>query len=392
MNQRMKRLAELAEADERTILGLMSGTSGDGLDMALCRVSKNGLDTVTELLHFASLPFGEKLRSRIRALAFRPESRLGDIVSLNAELSNRWVEMIRSQLQKWDIAPTEVSLLASHGQTVLHQPGRGHEPDSTLQIVDGDRLSAGTGIVTVSDFRQKYIAAGYEGAPVAPLAELLLFTHPVESRYLLNLGGIGNVTVLPAGNSRMDIPAATDTGPANTLLDEAVRRLLPGFDFDPNGKYAREGKVSEPLLARFLSHPFFERALPTSTGQEEFHWEWIQREMVAAGGEYSARDLLATLVELTACSVSRALTHFTPSEGAVLYVSGGGWKNRFLMERLARQLPGMSIQSAGELGIDPDAKEALLFATLANETVAGEGWFNRKGERFVLGKLSFPFD
>ncbi|MEX2600952.1 MAG: anhydro-N-acetylmuramic acid kinase [Balneolaceae bacterium] len=392
MNQRMKRLAELADAGERIILGLMSGTSVDALDLALCKVSGHGINTELELLHSGSRPFDPNVRNQIESLAFDPESATGEVCRLQAVLSATWTELILEQLDEWGVSPDRVDLLASHGQTLLHQPGRGIAPDTTLQLVDGDRLAAGTGILTLSDFRQKHIAAGYEGAPLAPLADLILFAHPTESRYLLNLGGIGNITALPAGSSHMEVPLATDTGPANTLIDEAVRKLLPGYDYDPEGSFSQNGEVIEPLLERFLAHPFFQRDLPASTGQEEFSWSWVHREMLAEGYEIPVRNLLATLVELTACSVGRVMEWLSPPEHAQIYISGGGLKNHYLMERLACRLPGLKLRPLSEIGVDPDAKEAILFAILANETVAGEGWFNRDRKRFVLGKISFPME
>lgn len=391
MNKWMNKLSGIAQKRNRTILGLMSGTSMDGIDIALCEVGKSGLDTEFKCKKFDSVPVSESLRNLFQKLAWNPESRAGEILSFEADLSGEWVRKVNQCLSEWGIEPGEIDLIASHGQTILHQPDPDKGQHTTLQIVDGDRLAAGTGIITISDFRQKHIVSGFEGAPLAPLGEVLLFTDEEENRILLNLGGIANFTFLPAGTRKPIVPFATDCGPANTLLDEAVKRLVPGQTFDPDGSIARQGEIKDDLLEKFLSHPFFNGDHLKSTGQEEFNWEWVEGIIRPSLSQLETADLLATLTELSAVTVSRAIRTGTGEINEfVVYVSGGGWNNRTLIERLRYHLAGVEVRSSSRLGIDPEVKEAILFSVLANELVAGEGWIKNDNRRFTLGKISFP--
>lgn len=390
MNQWIKRLCDLSQQPERWILGAISGTSMDGVDLALCRIRGASRSTTLELVYHGTAGLDPTLMTRCRELAFRPESQIGKLLPLHRELSQVWSRAIRQQMEHWGISPEEIDLIASHGQTIYHAPDRDGPMNATMQLVDGDFLSRQLGIITISDFRQKHIAAGYEGAPLVPLAESLLFGSLEEDRILLNLGGIGNLTLLPAGDRPDGIPYATDTGPANTLLDEAVRHLLPGRQFDDGGALARTGSIREPLLERLLEHPFFGLELPRSTGQEDFSWEWLHSVLMQDAPDLSVADLLATLTELTAIGVARAVPSAFLDRASALYISGGGWHNRYLVERIETNLSGIQAVSSDQLGIEPDAKEALLFAVLANETVAGSGWFASDGRPLTLGRISLP--
>lgn len=390
MNQWIKRLGDLSRQHERTILGAISGTSMDGVDLALCRIRGASSSTTLELVYHGTAELDPTLMTRCRELAFRPESQIGKLLPLHRELSQAWSRAIRQQLEHWDASPEEIDLLASHGQTIYHAPDRDGPMNATMQQVDGDVLARQLGMITISDFRQKHIAAGYEGAPLVPLAESLLFGSPEEDRILLNLGGIGNLTLLPAGDQPGEIPYATDTGPANTLLDESVRHLLPGHRYDDGGALARTGSIREPLLERLLKHPFFGLELPRSTGQEDFSWEWLHSVLLREAPDLSVADLLATLTELTAIGVARAVPPAFLDKAPALYISGGGWHNRCLVERIEANLAGIQAESSARLGMEPDAKEALLFAVLANETVAGDGWLAADERPLTLGKISFP--
>ncbi len=390
-NQQIENLNRIAAAPVRTILGVMSGTSMDGVDLALCRIKGASFSTELELLEFDVADPGAHIRERFQKLAFGRDLNLAGTIQFERELEEVWIDLILKQLDLWKIQPDQVDLLASHGQTIFHKPDRNSGLHSTLQLVDGDRLAAALGVTTVSDFRQKHIAAGYEGAPLAPLAELLLFSHPRIHRLFLNLGGIANITVLRAAEgTNPKVPFATDTGPANTLLDAAAQRLLPGKDMDEDGEVARSGRVNHTLLEKLMTHPFFRRREPASTGPEEFSWEWVYRTMLETAPDLQTPDLLATLVELTALSVSHATERHIRGEPAEIVVSGGGIHNRCLMDRLAKHLHSYQIRSSEELGVRPDAKEAALFAVLANEAVAGRGWISDSGERFTVGKISLP--
>ena len=280
----------------------------------------------------------------------------------------------------------EIDVLASHGQTIWHAPrhqhGRADFPHhATLQIGDGDHLAVGTGIITLSDFRQKHVATGYEGAPLAPFADELLFRQPGLNRLLLNIGGIANFTLLPADGG----PAqATDTGPGNTLLDAVVRRHYPGRTYDEGGHLAAQGQAHAGLLAALRSHSFFSEPFPKTTGPELFSPAYLaENQRLTTTENLPAPDLLATLIELSAGAVAQGVRHYLgPASVADVLVSGGGAHNATLLAALARHLPATRLRSTAEAGVPPDAKEAVLFAVLANEALAGSG--------LSLGKISLP--
>jgi anhydro-N-acetylmuramic acid kinase len=392
MNSGIVKLNSLAGKKNRFVLGIMSGTSMDGLDLALCRIEGFSLNTFLEVEKFSTVKFSEELTEKFSQLAFNPDAPGGKILRFQAELNREWSRLISSQIEKWGINRGDIDLIASHGQTILHQPDSGGDLHATWQLVDGDVLAQNLGVITVSDFRQKHIVAGYEGAPLAPLAEVLLFQKSGEDRLLLNLGGIANFTILKGELNEPGVPFATDTGPANTLLDAAVKRLMPGKHYDDGGLVAKTGTINRDLLANMMEHPFFSRPFPKSTGQEDFNWPWLHELILKSSPDIKVSDLLSTLTEFTVDSISTAI-HEQLSVTTVntkIFVSGGGWNNEYLIERLQSKLPEFEMLSSAELGISPDEKEAALFAVLANETVAGPGWINRKGKRFTLGKISLP--
>ncbi|MDO7885262.1 anhydro-N-acetylmuramic acid kinase [Hymenobacter cheonanensis] len=386
MNPQLARLAAVAAQPSRRIIGLMSGTSLDGLDVALCRCTGHGAGLRVVLEQFATVPYEADFQQRLRAIS-QPTVQLQDVVLLHAEVARRHAAVVQQCLRGWQLAPTDIDVLASHGQTIWHAPRHQHgrtdfAHHATLQIGDGDHLARLTGILTLSDFRQKHVAAGYEGAPLAPFADELLFRRPGASRLLLNLGGIANFTLLPADGG----PAqATDTGPANTLLDYVVRRHYPGQPYDAGGRLAAQGRPHAGLLAALRSHPFFGAPCPKTTGPELFSPAYLSECQRLAGAEnLPAPDLLATLVELTAGAVAQAARQYLgPAPAADILVSGGGAHNATLLAALARHLPGSRLLSTAEAGVPPDAKEAVLFAVLANETLAGH-------PALSLGKISLP--
>jgi anhydro-N-acetylmuramic acid kinase len=386
MNPALARLAAVATQPSRRIIGLMSGTSLDGLDVALCRCTGHGASLRVALEQFATVPYAADFQQRLRAIS-QPTVALQDLVLLNAEVARRHAATVLHCLASWQVVPAAIDVLASHGQTIWHAPrhqhGRADYPHhATLQIGDGDHLAQLTGLLTVSDFRQKHVAAGHEGAPLAPFADELLFRRPGTNRLLLNLGGIANFTLLPADGG----PAqATDTGPANTLLDHVVRQHYPGQSYDAGGRLAATGQPHAGLLAALRSHPFFAAGFPKTTGPELFSPAYLaDKQRATATESLPAPDLLATLIELTAGAVAQAAHHYLgPAPAAEVLVSGGGAHNATLLAALARHLPAAHLLSTAEAGVPPDAKEALLFAVLANETLAGH-------PALSLGKISLP--
>jgi anhydro-N-acetylmuramic acid kinase len=386
VNPQLAKLLAIAAQPSRRIIGLMSGTSLDGLDVALCRCTGHGEALQVTLEQFVTVPYEADFRARLRALS-QPTIQLEDLVLLHAELARYHAHLVLRCLADWQVPVNEVDMLASHGQTIWHAPrhqhGRAGFPHhATLQIGDGDHLAQLTGLITLSDFRQKHVAAGYEGAPLAPFADELLFRKPGVNRLLLNLGGIANFTLLPASGG----PAlATDTGPANTLLDAVVRQHYPGRAYDEGGQLAAHGQPHAGLLAALRSQPFFAAPFPKTTGPELFSPAYLaENQRLTATGKLPAHDVLATLIELTASTVAQAVRHYLGPEPAVeILVSGGGAHNATLLAALARHLPAAHLRSTATAGVPPDAKEAVLFAVLANETLAGH-------PALSLGKISLP--
>jgi anhydro-N-acetylmuramic acid kinase len=421
---RIERLARIAAAPARTILGLMSGTSLDGLDLALCHIAGHGAGTRLELLRFATRPYAPAERERLREIAFREEVPLRRLIQLQGWLAEWHAQAVSAQLAEWRLRPEDVDALASHGQTVFHAPSRAPHPPtpspygegvsrrsrdggevaydapetlhSTLQIGDGDRLAVRTGILAVSDFRQKEIALGGQGAPLAPYAEALLFARPGRSRVLLNIGGIANFTWLPPEDP-LSRWIAGDTGPGNTLIDAAVRRYFPNQSegYDRDGRLAGEGRVDPRAVAWLKENAYFARPFPKSTGPEEFAPGILDflHQFVASEGRGRGRNIVATVTRLSAETIADAIrATVRPLAGSELIVSGGGARNRTLMRWLAETLPEVTLAESAVLGIPPQAKEAVLFAVLANETLAGAGFAARdgSGRQAGFGKISFP--
>ncbi|HKO82130.1 MAG TPA: anhydro-N-acetylmuramic acid kinase, partial [Chitinophagaceae bacterium] len=246
MNKNISALNHIAAKSKRTIIGLMSGTSVDGLDIALCHFSGTGMDTSTELKKFETIPYDKDYKAEISSVFSKKMVDLERLCLLNAWVAIQHANMILHCLKKWNIKPNEVDIVASHGQTIFHAPrslhGNSKFGNATLQIGDGDHLACKTGIITISDFRQKHIAAGGEGAPLAAYGDFLIFSKKNENRIMLNIGGIANFTFLP-GNLNADEVFCSDTGPGNTLMDAFVQKNYPGKYFDENATLASKGKV-----------------------------------------------------------------------------------------------------------------------------------------------------
>ncbi|MFN4079271.1 MAG: anhydro-N-acetylmuramic acid kinase [Saprospiraceae bacterium] len=393
MKSHVLRLAELAALPERHILGLMSGTSMDGLDLAYCRIAGTGVQTRVEVECAETLPYDAAFCGEVRRVFARPVVELSTLALLNVMVAERHAAQVLFFLKKNKIPPESVDLLASHGQTVWHAPARFHglqnRPNSTLQIGDGDHLARRTGLITVSDFRQKHLAAGGEGAPLALYGDYFLFSKAGEARFLLNVGGIANFSFLP---SDMDASKAyaTDTGPGNTLMDAVCRRFW-GCAYDREALIGSGGRLRADWLERWLRHPFFQAPAPKTTGPEEFTLDWALSS--AADGADHPADLLHTLCALTARSIADCIRQ-APSDPAPrrILLSGGGLHNPLLRRMLGDLLPDYGLEALNP-GFDPDAKEAVLFALLANEAVAGQGLSGRLlgGIPYVgMGKFSFP--
>jgi len=401
MNTNIELLYRIAQKPTRTIIGLMSGTSLDGLDLALCEISGASKNTVVHLKEFKTIPYSEAIKAEIRKVFAKKTIDFQHLALLNEWIGILHANLVLDCLQEWKVAPAEVDLIASHGQTVMHAPKILHQQaqfaNATLQIGDGDHIAVRTGIITVSDFRQKHIAAGGEGAPLAVYGDYFLFGSEKESRIMLNIGGIGNFTFLPK-NQNPEHVFVTDTGTGNTLIDAFVKLHYPEMSYDKDAQIARKGKVNPDLLQALKNNPFFKGSFPKTTGPELFNLDYIQRAMTESQTQNLAiEDVLATLTRFSAETVAEAIlfainqTEAT-TDTITVYVSGGGMHNPLLMEYLKELLP-CSFKNTNQLGISGDAKEAILFAVLANETVAGgtTNFGSKKGIPSVtMGKISFP--
>ena len=395
MNPGIETLYKIANKSKRMILGLMSGTSLDGLDIALCEFEGSGLSTKFQLKQFVSLPYSSEFKESIQAVFAKEQIHFPSLSTLNAEIGIKHAELILSALQSWGITSEEVDLIASHGQTVMHRPMRhGKQPNSTLQIGDGDHIALKTGIITLSDFRQKHVAAGGEGAPLAMYGDYFLFSKKGENRILLNIGGIGNFTFLPE-NQDPNLILVTDTGPGNTLIDACVRTYFPGFFFDKDARLGMQGVLHTDLLQALMNLDFFKEDFPKSTGPEYFNLKKVEQLIQANQWTLTPTDLIRTLTEFSAQSMALAIKKYVPETQASLYVSGGGSQNPLLMQRISELLPEVKMGFSSEIGIPTDAKEAVLFALLANETImdAGAAKVRRLGDSpwVTMGKISLPF-
>ena len=462
---------EMAVSSARYIMGIMSGTSADALDLALVKCTGSGYQTTASLLQSASVPWPPELRKRFFALAYDEQAPLVDILELDREISEVFAREISHVVHQWQTAGLNIDAIGFSGQTVFHR-GKGHVegekktasnqpetfnladrsdqrvdsygssrgegllPPVSLQLGNPAHIARETGIPVIAEFRKDHLALGFEGAPLSPLAEVLLYSSD-SPRATLNLGGISNITLLAARNVRLTNdeksldqgrqvspvpgPFASDAGPANTLLDRVVRRANPGEAFDRDGIYASRGRVIPALLNALLTHPFFSKKKPLSTGPEEFTLEWLDAavnhveskiHLTSTGGSnpITFEDKLRTLCEVTAVSIKKTLleglealvlsdnnAESAPDESTdfplhiPLFVSGGGTLNPVLMDSLRHHLAStpFSVTTSEELGMNSDMKEAVLFAVLANERIAGIGWIE-EARQFCLGSLYFP--
>ncbi|MBP6024120.1 anhydro-N-acetylmuramic acid kinase [Ferruginibacter sp.] len=399
MNLDLEKLYAISKKPVRKIIGLMSGTSLDGLDVALCSFSGNGLNTKISLLQFDTIAFNEDFKTEIKTIFSKKNIDFEKLCLLNPWVALQHAAIINACLQKWNINKDEIDLIASHGQTVYHAPKSLHQQtkfgNATLQIGDGDHLAVATGIITISDFRQKHIAAGGEGAPLAVYGDYLIFGKPGEDRILLNIGGIANFTYLPGNMNSAEI-FSTDTGPGNTMMDALTQKHFTGKHFDKDAAIALQGKLSHTLLDALKENDFFQKPFPKTTGPELFNLNYLQqsKEKSSTTG-ISIEDTMATLNKFSADTIIDAVLKSTDkNKNYQIYSSGGGMHNPLLMQHLKEGLPNFSFSTTAALNIDPDAKEAVLFAVLANECICGNGSYLQKGIEGIpvvsMGKISFP--
>ena len=361
---------------ERMVVGLMTGTSADAVDAVLVRLKGEGLAATHEVLAELETPFDDELRSEVLAVSAAATLEPERLMRLDCELAEAYSESVHEVAEQAGVKLHEISAIGSHGQTVRHLPRTSAGGRAlTLQLGSSATLAERTGVCVVSDFRRRDTAAGGEGAPLVPIADYWLFRSDKESRVLLNLGGMANVTWLKKGCSLADV-LAFDTGPGNAVLDGLVRAGTRGLArHDESGQLAASGRAHEGLLEELLADPFFNTPPPRSTGRETFGDHYADR-LADLGEEMglSLEDTLATAVELTAASIERAIGEYLSPRGKVdaLYASGGGVRNVTLMMALRRRLDGIRVDRLDVLGVSPGIKEALAFAFLAHLTLCGE--------------------
>ncbi|MBC7745565.1 MAG: anhydro-N-acetylmuramic acid kinase [Flavobacterium sp.] len=398
MNYLIEKLFKIALKPERKIIGLMSGTSLDGLDIALCSCSGSGSSLKIKVLKFKTVAYDTKFREEIKSIFSRRDADIQQVCILNELIGIRHGEMILDALQEWKIVPEMIDLIASHGQTIYHAPKLQHKienyPNATLQIGDGDHIAVKTGIITLSDFRQKHIAAGGEGAPLAVYGDYLMFSNKDEDRVMLNIGGISNFTYLPASGTHKKI-LSTDVGPGNTLMDQFIQQIQPGSFFDKDAQLALSGTVNIRLLKSLSNHGFFKSNFPKTTGPELFNLEYLNNALlISETANLSNKDIMATLCRFTANEIISAIERCCEIKHHVkIYLSGGGMHNPLLLKYLKAGLQDATFKTTLDLGIHPDAKEAVLFAVLANETVAGSSadfGGSKEVPSIGMGKISLP--
>jgi len=394
MNAWIDALYKMAGRKHRFIIGLMSGTSLDGLDIAYCRVTGSGSETKVDLQAFRTVPYEDTDREKIRKVFAQKQVDLAYLTMLNSYVGKLHAKMVNRFLFDHNIVRSRVDLIASHGQTVMHVPHGnfdGLELNTTLQIGDGDHLAVDTGIITVSDFRQKHVAAGGEGAPLALYGDYLLFAKKGENRILLNIGGIANFTFIPDDALPMHV-TVTDSGPGNTIMDAYMKKYFDML-YDQDAALASQGAVLPDLLSALRGHTFFTLDFPRTTGPELFNLNYLKDALDASGtGSANHADIMCTLNRFTAESIATAIRAVTGERRLKVYMSGGGASNPLLVHNLRQLLKNVTFEKTDTLGVPADAKEAVLFAVLANETVSGRPVdFGRKEMPSVtFGKISFP--
>lgn len=376
------------------VAGLMSGTSLDGIDVAITEIAGAGWNKKIAVAAWRTIPYPRRVRDALLAVSNR-EAHVGTIARLSFLLGELYASALLTTCRKAGIPPASLDLIGCHGQTIFHDGSGarflGRRIASTLQIGEAAVIAERTGVPVVADFRPRDLAAGGRGAPLVPYVDYLLFRHPTRGRVTLNLGGIANITAIPP-RARPDHVVAFDTGPGNMVIDALAAHFTKGhLRFDAGGRIAARGRLDSGLLAALLRDPFFARRPPKTAGREQFGADFVER-LLASG--LPLQNLIATATALTAAAVGLAIERFVRPRMPVheLIVSGGGVHNPSLMAHLAAFLPDVRILTSADFGIDPDAKEAIAFAVLAFET-----WHKRPGNLpsatgarrpVVLGKIT----
>jgi len=393
----MQIIQELADKAERYIIGLMSGTSCNGLDIARIRISGNALKTHFELLNSATVPYSSEQKQNFLQFLQTKTTSLKDLSQLNFYLPTIWNEMIQSFFEQNNLKKSDVDLIASHGQTIWHEP----EPDfyidrpvaSTMQLGDPAVLAQLVGIPVIGDFRVADVALGGQGAPLIPYFDWIYFSRFKRNILTINIGGISNLTFIPADGNFQKVQAF-DCGPGNMLIDAAAINYF-NLPFDQEGQIARKGQ-NKPSFLNFLKEndPFLSQLPPKSTGREIYGTPFFKKILKEAKElNISGEDVLYNLTDYTAFSIFDHYKRFIQSgtKTDLVLIGGGGARNSFLMERLGYYFNGIETSTVDKHGLDSDFKEAIGFAVLANETINGIGSnvpaATGASRRAILGKI-----
>ncbi len=353
------------------VLGLMSGTSADGVDVALCEINGSPADMTANIIAGKTYDYDRQMRHRILDSCDIQKSRVDDIAQLSFDLAEVFAESINDFLKSSGYTAEQIDIIGSHGQTLWHNVLPDGRVNASLQIVEASVIAERTGITVVSNLRARDIAASGQGAPLTSYIDWLLLRHPTHWRAIQNIGGMGNVSFLPPLNDSASTPISFDTGPGNALLDVAVEQFTGGTQtYDKDGSLAKQGRIDEEWLHDLLQHPYYQRDYPKTTGREMFGTDAAQK-LIAEAEERGLHqtEIIATLTALTATNIADAYQRFAPATIAEVIIGGGGRHNPVMINMLKELVPSAKILAHEDIGIDSDFKEALVFAILAYETI-----------------------
>ncbi|HEX3051627.1 MAG TPA: anhydro-N-acetylmuramic acid kinase [Aggregatilineaceae bacterium] len=369
------------------IVGLMSGTSADGIDAALCAIEGEPPAIRATIQHAITYPYPAGFQQHILDACVPERSSVDELCQLNFDLGSLFADAVLQVIEEAGLTPADVDMVGSHGQTVWHMVQSNGRVSATLQITDASVIAERTEITTISNFRPRDVAAGGQGAPLTSYVDWLLLRHPTQWRAVQNIGGIGNVTFLPPQSDSNSGPLAFDTGPGNALIDGAASLITNGWlAYDRDGRLAAQGMVDETWLKSLLEHPYYERKPPKTTGRELFGAAMVA-ELIEGGRARGLNDsgIMATLTALTAASIVDAYHRFAPASIGETILGGGGARNPTLVSMLRQRLAPTTVLTHEDLGLNSDNKEALVFALLAYET-----WHARPGNLPALTGAKHP--
>ncbi|MCI2104836.1 MAG: anhydro-N-acetylmuramic acid kinase [Sphaerochaeta sp.] len=367
-----QKLVPLSQRKERLCIGIMSGTSCDGIDCALVRISGSGVGLKASELGFVTVPYQDAVRERLLALAKGDVGGSHELTLMAFLLGDLFTEACLKLCDATGVKPRDIDVIGSHGHTVFHlpqsEPYLGRAIRGTMQIGDVSRLAETFSCPVVSDFRVRDFAVGGMGAPLVPYTEYLLYRSDTETVALQNIGGIGNVTILPKGCTPEKV-VAFDTGPGNMVIDALASHYTQGtMRYDDGGRMASHGTLLPRLERFFLSDPYLSQPIPKTTGRERYGQEFV-RNLLSVAGDATAEDVLYSATWFTAEAIRRAVAGYQVDR---LVIAGGGSHNRTLLSILGNMLPSVAVMRGEDAGYNSDSKEAVAFAILANECVCGQ--------------------